>query len=169
MKHTIKKTLGLLIIIASLFISTAQANEVKLLRDNPEELDNVTSSQMCMTVYYNLSVYFAMADELNLMIGIEDPRKFFEKSYMHTKSKFEKMQQTIALKEIELIEKGYNPVEMQQVGFQASWYMVQLIQGSASATVKDKSLGKTFILNMVEQTDICDAKYFTTPAEAPVE
>ena len=88
---------------------------------------------------------------------------------MHTKSKFEKMQQTIALKEIELIEKGYNPVEIQQVGFQASRYMVQLIQGSASATVKDKSLGKTFILNMVEQTDICDAKYFTTPAEAPVE
>ena len=102
MKHTIKKTIGLLTIIASLFISTVQANEVKLLRDNPEELDNVTSSQMCMTVYYNLSVYFAMADELNLMIGIADPRKFFEKSYTHTKSKFEKMQQIIAQKEMKL-------------------------------------------------------------------
>ena len=156
-------------IIASLLIGTAQANEVGLLRDNPEELDNVTSSHMCMTVYYNLSVYFAMADELNLMIGIEDPRKFLEKSYMHTKSKFEKMQQTIAEKEIELIDKGYNPVEIQQLGFQSSRYMVQLIQGSASATVKDKSMGRTFILNMVEQTDICDAKYFTTPTEAPVE
>jgi hypothetical protein len=169
MKHTIKKALGLLIIIASLSFTSAQANELKSLKDNPEHLDYIQSGQMCMTVYYNLSLYFAMADELNKMITIEDPRMYLEKSYAHTKLKFEQVRKLIGEKEIELIEQGYHPVEIKQIGFESARYMIQLIQGTASATVQDKSMGKTFILNMIEQTDICDAKFFSAPAEAPAQ
>jgi hypothetical protein len=158
MKHTVKKILSSLLLMTSLVVTPAQA---KSLVEDPDNLNIIQMGSMCMTTYYNLSVYFAVSDEMNKMINLDDPRLFLEKSYRHAKTKYDDLREMLNKKEIELIEQGYNYGEIQAIGMESARMIVGLIQQSANLSVQDKSTTSGFIRNMINQTDACDQLFFS--------
>ena len=152
----------LLIILITLSFSTAKATEFKSLQDHPEERDYIQVAQMCLTVYYNFSIYVGIADEMNKMLKVEEPGQYLNRSFVYAKHKYEMMKQFTDEKNTELVEQGFNVNEINQLAYHSAMTMVQLIQNSTQELVKDKTTGRKFILTFVEQTEICDNEFFPT-------